>query len=95
MDALLLAVLNALWQGAALLAVVALALRAGLRRNATTACAVWSFTFLVVALLPALDLAVARPQSTPERTAAPATAPARARDTAGAAATTPATAQRR
>lgn len=61
MDALLLAVLNALWQGAALIALVALALRFGLRRNATTACVVWSITFLVVALLPALDLALARP----------------------------------
>jgi beta-lactamase regulating signal transducer with metallopeptidase domain len=59
MDALILAVLNALWQGAALIALVALALRAGLRRNATTACVVWSITFLVVALLPALDLALA------------------------------------
>ncbi len=61
MDALILAVLNALWQGAALIALVALALRIGLRRNATTACVVWSITFLVVALLPALDLALARP----------------------------------
>lgn len=61
MDALLLAVLNALWQGAALIALVALALRAGLRRNATTACVVWSITFAVVALLPAIDLALARP----------------------------------
>jgi len=61
MDALLLAVLNALWQGAALIALVALALRAGLRRNATTACVVWTITFGVVALLPALDLALARP----------------------------------
>ncbi|MDB5068899.1 MAG: hypothetical protein JWM87_10, partial [Candidatus Eremiobacteraeota bacterium] len=65
MDALLLAVFNALWQGAALIALVALALRAGLRRNATTACVVWSVTFLVVALLPALDLALARPAVTP------------------------------
>ncbi|HYW54552.1 MAG TPA: hypothetical protein VE826_11310, partial [Dongiaceae bacterium] len=63
MDALLLAVLNALWQGAALIALVALALRAGLRRNATTACVVWSVTFVVVALLPAIDLALARPAS--------------------------------
>ena len=61
MDALLLAVLNALWQGAALITLVALALRAGLRRNATTACVVWSITFVVVALLPALDLALAQP----------------------------------
>src|ERR1700676_3627977 len=59
MDALLLAVLNALWQGAALVALVTLALRAGLRRNATTACVVWSVAFVVVALLPAIDLAVA------------------------------------
>jgi bla regulator protein blaR1 len=59
MDALLLAVLNALWQGAALIALAALALRAGLRRSATTACVVWSVTFGVVALLPAIDLAVA------------------------------------
>jgi len=65
MDALLLAVLNALWQGAALIALVALGLRAGLRRNATTACVVWSITFLVVALLPALDLALARPAVAP------------------------------
>ena len=92
MDALLLAVLNALWQGAALIAVVALALRAGLRRNATTACVVWSFSFLVVALLPALDLAVARPQIAPlARTAAPVTAPARALHAVRAAATTSAT----
>ncbi|MEA2687479.1 MAG: hypothetical protein QOD51_86, partial [Candidatus Eremiobacteraeota bacterium] len=61
MDALLLAVLNALWQGAALTALVALALRAGLRRNATTACVVWSLTFVVIALLPALDLALGEP----------------------------------
>ncbi|HEY0614610.1 MAG TPA: M56 family metallopeptidase, partial [Candidatus Elarobacter sp.] len=61
MDAVLLAVLNALWQGAALIALVALALRAGLRRNATTACVVWSITFAVVALLPAIDLAIPRP----------------------------------
>ncbi len=33
MDALVLAVLNALWQGAALIALVALALRTGLRRD--------------------------------------------------------------
>jgi Zn-dependent protease with chaperone function len=59
MDALLLAVLNALWQGAALIALAALALRAGLRRSATTACVVWSVAFGVVALLPAIDLAVA------------------------------------
>ena len=65
MDALLLAVLNALWQGAALIALVALALRSGLRRNATTACVAWSMTFLVVALLPALDLALARPALAP------------------------------
>jgi beta-lactamase regulating signal transducer with metallopeptidase domain len=65
MDALLLAVLNALWQGAALIALVALALRFGLRRNATTACVAWSITFLVVALLPALDLALARPATAP------------------------------
>ncbi|HEY0382745.1 MAG TPA: M56 family metallopeptidase [Candidatus Elarobacter sp.] len=65
MDALLLAVLNALWQGAALIALVALALRFGLRRNATTACVVWSITFLVVAVLPALDLALARPATLP------------------------------
>ena len=61
MDALLLAVLNALWQAAALIALVALALRWGLRKNATTACVVWSVTFAVVALLPAVDLALARP----------------------------------
>ncbi|HEV2739740.1 MAG TPA: M56 family metallopeptidase [Candidatus Elarobacter sp.] len=65
MDALLLAVLNALWQGAALIALVALGLRTGLRRNATTACVVWSITFLVVALLPAIDLALARPAVAP------------------------------
>ena len=65
MDTLLFAVFNALWQGAALIALVALALRAGLRRNATTACVVWSITFAVVALLPAIDLALARPASTP------------------------------
>ncbi len=61
MDALLVALLNALWQGAALIALVALALRSGLRRNATTACVVWSVAFAVVALLPAIDLALARP----------------------------------
>ena len=72
MDALLLAVLNALWQGAALIALVAIGLRAGLRRNATTACVAWSITFLVVALLPAIDLALARPAIAP---AAPAVAP--------------------
>ncbi|HEY6237533.1 MAG TPA: hypothetical protein VIW69_20705, partial [Candidatus Elarobacter sp.] len=65
MDALILAVLNALWQGTALIALVALALRAGVRRNAATACVVWSITFLVVALLPALDLALARPAVAP------------------------------
>jgi beta-lactamase regulating signal transducer with metallopeptidase domain len=65
MDALILAVFNALWQGAALIALVALALRAGLRRNATTACVVWSIAFVVVALLPALDLALARPAVAP------------------------------
>ena len=70
MDALIVAVLNALWQGAALIALVALALRAGLRRNATTACVVWSITFLVVALLPALDLALARPAVAPAPVAA-------------------------
>jgi len=70
MDALLIAVFNALWQGAALIALVALALRAGLRRNATTACVVWSITFAVVALLPAIDIALARPASV--RTPAPA-----------------------
>ncbi len=61
MDALLLAVLNALWQGAALIGLAALSLRAGLRRNATTACIVWSAAFGVVALLPVIDLALARP----------------------------------
>ncbi|MBV8298337.1 MAG: M56 family metallopeptidase [Candidatus Eremiobacteraeota bacterium] len=65
MDALLLALLNALWQGAALIALVALALRWGLRRNATTACVVWSVAFAVVALLPAIDLALARPTVVP------------------------------
>ncbi|HEV3089790.1 MAG TPA: M56 family metallopeptidase [Candidatus Elarobacter sp.] len=65
MDALLLAILNALWQGAALIALVALALRWGLRRNATTACVVWSVAFVVVALLPALDFALARPAVVP------------------------------
>jgi beta-lactamase regulating signal transducer with metallopeptidase domain len=63
MDALLLAVLNALWQGAAVIALVALALRAGLRRNATTACVVWSVAFVLVALLPAIDLVLARPHA--------------------------------
>lgn len=76
MDALLLAVLNALWQGAALIALVALVLRAGLRRNATTACVVWSITFLVVALLPGLDLALARPAVAPPAVTATAVAPA-------------------
>lgn len=61
MDAVLVAVLNALWQGAALIAFVAFALRAGLRRNATTACVVWMLAFAIVALLPAIDLAIARP----------------------------------
>jgi beta-lactamase regulating signal transducer with metallopeptidase domain len=61
MDALLLAIFNALWQGAALIAIVALALRFGLRRNATTACMVWSAAFVVVAVLPLLDLALERP----------------------------------
>jgi beta-lactamase regulating signal transducer with metallopeptidase domain len=61
MDALLLAVLNALWQGAALIALAALALRAGLRRSATTACVVWSVAFGVIALLPLIDLALAHP----------------------------------
>ena len=75
MDALLLAVLNALWQGAALIALVALVLRAGLRRNATTACVVWSITFLVVALLPALDLALARPAVAPPTVTATAAVP--------------------
>jgi beta-lactamase regulating signal transducer with metallopeptidase domain len=88
MDALLLAVLNALWQGAALIGLVALTLRAGLRRNATTACVVWSITFLVVALLPALDLALARPAVAPLTTAAPpAVAPAAVAAAASAAAT--------
>ena len=67
MDALLLAVLNALWQGAVLIGLVALGLRAGLRRNATTACVVWTITFAVVALLPAIDLVVARPAGVPAR----------------------------
>ncbi|MBV9407243.1 MAG: M56 family metallopeptidase [Candidatus Eremiobacteraeota bacterium] len=65
MDALLLAILNALWQGTALIALVALALRLGLRRNATTACVMWSVTFLVVALLPFIDVALAHRTSTP------------------------------
>jgi beta-lactamase regulating signal transducer with metallopeptidase domain len=65
MDALLLAVLNALWQAAALIALVAVALRWGLRRNATTACVVWSMTFAVVALLPVVDLVLARPAAQP------------------------------
>ena len=86
MDALLLAVLNALWQGAALIALVSLALRTGLRRNATTACVVWSITFAVVALLPAIDFALARPAGAAApaieqislRIAAPAPAPRRA-----------------
>ena len=69
MDALLLAILNALWQGTALIALVALALRLGLRRNATTACVMWSVTFLVVAVLPFIDVALAH------RTAAPALPP--------------------
>jgi len=65
MDALLLAIFNALWQGAALIAIVALALRFGLRRNATTACMVWSAAFVVVAVLPLLDLALERPATAP------------------------------
>ncbi|HTD33145.1 MAG TPA: M56 family metallopeptidase, partial [Candidatus Elarobacter sp.] len=72
MDALLLAVLNALWQGAAVIVLVALALRAGLRRNATTACVVWSVAFAVVALLPAIDLVLGRPHA-PVAPAAPRT----------------------
>lgn len=72
MDALLLAVLNALWQGAAVIALVALALRAGLRRNATTACVVWSVAFVLIAVLPLIDLALAHPAT---RTAAPSVSP--------------------
>lgn len=75
MDAVLLATLNALWQGTALIALVMLALRAGLRRNATTACVVWSVTFLIIAALPVLDLALARPS-----TSAPPPSPAIALD---------------
>ncbi|HZX69101.1 MAG TPA: M56 family metallopeptidase [Candidatus Elarobacter sp.] len=63
MDAVLLATLNALWQGAALVTLVMLALSAGLRRTATTACVVWSVTFLIVAALPILDLTLARPHA--------------------------------
>ncbi len=61
MDALLLATLNAVWQGAAIVAIVTLVLRAGLRRNATTACVVWSVAFAVIAALPILDFALAHP----------------------------------
>jgi hypothetical protein len=75
MDAVLLATLNALWQGAALIALVMLALRAGLRRNATTACVVWSVTFLIIAALPMIDLTLARPSAS-----APPPAPAIALD---------------
>ncbi|MEO7038970.1 MAG: M56 family metallopeptidase, partial [Candidatus Elarobacter sp.] len=60
-DTIFLAVLNALWQGAALVGCVALVMRLGLRRNATTACLVWSAAFAIVALLPVLDFALARP----------------------------------
>ena len=66
MDALLLAVLNALWQGVALTALVAAAMRLGLRRNATTACVVWTIAFGVIAALPFVDLASARPPARPE-----------------------------
>ncbi len=66
MDALLIAVLNALWQGTALIALVTVAMRAGLRRNATTACVVWTIAFGVIAALPFVDLASNRsPAETP------------------------------
>ncbi|HTD38313.1 MAG TPA: M56 family metallopeptidase [Candidatus Limnocylindrales bacterium] len=100
MDALLLAVLNALWQGAAVIALVALALRAGLRRNATTACVVWSVAFVLVAVLPLIDLALAHPHPAPVAQAretyririaddAPAAAAARVRAARAATATRP------
>ncbi|HZO93128.1 MAG TPA: M56 family metallopeptidase [Candidatus Baltobacteraceae bacterium] len=56
-----LSVLNAMWQGAVLAILVALAIRAVPRRNAATTCALWSIVYLVIAFLPLVDFALARP----------------------------------
>lgn len=54
------AIVNSVWQGLALVGTVALALRWARRSNAATACAVWSATLFAVALLPAVDAALQR-----------------------------------
>jgi bla regulator protein blaR1 len=54
------AVLNSVWQGLALVGIVAFALRCARRSNAATTCAVWSATLFAVALLPAVDAALQR-----------------------------------
>jgi len=56
--AILLAVFNGLWQGVALVAITAVALRCWKARNAATTCAVWSAVYLAVALLPIVDVAL-------------------------------------
>ncbi len=61
----LFSLLNALWQGVLLVAVVALALRLLPRANAATTCAIWTATYFLVAALPAIDFALARPVTAP------------------------------
>ena len=55
------ALLNGVWQGALLVALVALALRLWPQRNAATACALWTATYFLVAALPLIDVATAHP----------------------------------
>src|SRR5471032_250901 len=55
---ILLALLNGLWQGIALVAITMLALRFWRGRNAATTCAIWSAVYLAVALLPIVDVAL-------------------------------------
>jgi beta-lactamase regulating signal transducer with metallopeptidase domain len=52
------AVVNSVWQGLALVGIVALVLRCARRSNAATTCAIWCATFFVVTLLPAVDVAL-------------------------------------
>jgi len=69
---IIVAAVNAFWQGTLIVGLAALALRLLRRVNAATACTIWTAAFVTIALLPAVNLVVQR--STVEKTAAPAPA---------------------
>jgi len=62
---ILFALLDGLWQGALLVALVALLVRLLPRANAATACALWTATYCLVAALPLINLLGTRPVVVP------------------------------